>query len=204
MQGKFIVIEGGDGSGKTTMVRLAQEMFPDVVVTREPGGAPFAEMIRQVILCNDAKDADANTQFGLFWASRADHMRNKVIPTVMAGKHIVTDRFDSSSYAYQIHGQQNVHLKELFFAVRKVYLNDFVPHMYIFLDVDPKEGFRRRASEKGYDTNHFDERALDFHERIREGYLEFLQHVPHKIVDANKPLEDVKRSFIDTLKSVIA
>ncbi len=199
------MIEGGEGSGKTTMVKLVKELFPSIIISREPGGAPFAEKIRSVILSVDAKHADANTHFGLFWASRADHVKNTVIPTLNKGKHLITDRFDSSSYAYQIHGQENKHLKELFFNVRNVYLNKTVPHIYIFLDVDPKTGLQRRSKEKGYDINinHFDQRDINFHKRIRKGYLEFFKHVPHKIVDANRPLEEVKSDFLTVIKKVL-
>jgi dTMP kinase len=194
-KGKFIVIEGGEGSGKTTLVAMVRELFPHVVVSREPGGAPFAEKIRSVILSPDAKEADANTQFGLFWAARADHMKNTVIPAITSGKIVLLDRFDSSSYAYQIHGQENKHLRKLFFEVRKIYLGKHVPHLYIFLDVKPEIGMQRRASQKGYDVNHFDERDVVFHTRIRKGYLEFLKYVPHKIIDAHQPLEKVKEDF---------
>lgn len=202
-KGRFIVIEGGEGSGKTTMVKLAKELLPNAVVTREPGGAPFAEKIREIILSPDAKNADANTQFGLFWAARADHMKNTVIPALMNGKDVITDRFDSSSYAYQIFGQENKHLKDLFMKVREVYLGQWVPNMYVFLNVDPKEGVRRRATQKGYDVNHFDERAADFHDRVMKGYMEFFKTVPHMIVDANQQLELVKEDFKKALQKIV-
>jgi len=200
-KGKFIVIEGGEGSGKTTIVKYAKEIATDSLITREPGGSVFAEKIRSIILSPDAKDADANTQFGLFWAARADHVKNLIAPAIVEGKNIITDRFDASSYAYQVHGQENPHLKELFMYVRKTYLNDTVPDLYIFLDVDPKIGIARRASDKGYDINHFDERTFDFHERVRTGYFEFFKAVPHVIIDANQSLEKVKKDFKKALEN---
>ncbi len=202
-RGKFIVIDGGDGSGKTTLVKFVKDIFPDIVTTREPGGSPFAEKIREVVLSQDAKDADANTQFGLFWASRADHIKNTVVPALSSGKNVISDRMDSSSYAYQIHGQQNKHLKELFFEVRKVYLSKWKPDLYIFLDVKPEEGARRQALQRKHDLNHFDKRALDFHRRVRTGLLEFLKSVPHVIIDANQPLEKVKEDFVKVLNKTL-
>jgi len=202
-KGKFIVIEGGEGSGKTTIVKLIKETFPSLVVTREPGGSPFAEKIRSLILSSDAKDADANTQFGLFWAARADHVKNTIIPALQKGISVISDRFDSSSFAYQIYGQENQHLKKLFFQVRKIYLGNCIPDIYIFLDVDPKEGLKRRANEKGYDKNHFDERNLDFHIRIREGFLEFLKNVSHVVINANLSLEKVKAESLKKIKSIL-
>ena len=197
----FIVIEGGEGSGKSTMVTKAKELFPFAMVTREPGGAPFAEKIREVILSPAASAADANTQFALFWAARADHLKNTIIPALKVGGSVISDRFDASSYAYQIHGQQNEHLRDLFLKMREVYLGKHTPDLYIFLDVDPKEGIRRRAMHRGYDVNHFDKRTVDFHERVRAGYLEFFKDMPHKIIDANKPLAEVEKEFKKILKS---
>lgn len=200
--GKFIVIEGGEGSGKSTMVKVAQEYFPQVLVTREPGGSPFAEMIRKLILCDEAKEAHGETQFGLFWAARFDHVHNKVKPALEKGINVLTDRFDSSSFAYQIYGQEAKHLKDLFLKMRQVYLKEYTPDLYIYLQVDPKEGMRRVAQRKGI-SNHFDNRAIDFHHRLHEGYMDFLNLVPHIIIDANGPMEDVQTHFLKTLKNVL-
>lgn len=201
-KGKFIVIEGGEGSGKSTMVKIAKEHFPNVLITREPGGSPFAEMIRTLILSDEAKDAHGETQFGLFWAARFDHVHNKVKPALEQGIHVLTDRFDSSSYAYQIYGQEAKHLKDLFLKMREVYLREHTPDLYIYFQVDPQEGLRRVAERKGK-ANHFDTRTIDFHHRIHDGYLDFLSLVPHEIVDANKPMVEVQTDFLKILKNVL-
>lgn len=203
-RGKFIVLDGGEGSGKSTQIKHLKEIYSDgsIIFSREPGGSPFAEKIRSVILSDDAKDADANTQFGLFWAARADHMKNTIIPALEKGVHVVCDRFDSSSYAYQIHGQENSHLKELFFEMRKVYLGKYVPDLYVFLDVDPKVGCERRHNQKG-SVNHFDDRNMAFHERIREGFKEFFAKVNHKTIDSNCKLEDMTKEVENTIKQAI-
>jgi dTMP kinase len=202
-RGKFIVIEGGEGAGKTTMIKAIHRNFPDVVVSREPGGAPLAEKIRDIILSPDAGTASAKTQFALFWAARADHMENTVIPALRSGKHVVTDRFDGSSFAYQIHGQQNSSLEDLFFEMRQVYLGEWPPDMYVFLDVLPEEGLRRRASEKGNVLNHFDQRNLLFHERIYRGYQEFLPKVPHRVIDARPALVEVEPVFLELIRTLL-
>jgi len=201
-RGKFIVLEGGEGCGKTTLVKLIQEKFPHVLTTREPGGSPFAEKIRQVILSDEAKDAFGETQFGLFWAARYDHIKNKILPALLEGTHVVSDRFDSSSYVYQMHGQEALHLRDLFLKTREVYLRDCQPDLYVFLDVDPKTGLERVAKRKEI-SNHFDLRTLDFHNRIREGYYEFLKLVPHKVIDANQSLEKVSSDLISLFKTLI-
>lgn len=201
-RGKFIVIEGGEGSGKSTMVKIAQEHFPHMLITREPGGSPFAEMIRKLILCDEAKDAHGETQFGLFWAARFDHVHNKVKPALENGIHVLTDRFDSSSFAYQIYGQEAKHLKDLFLKMREVYLKEYTPDLYIYLQVDPKEGLRRVAERKGK-ANHFDTRTIDFHHRLHEGYMDFLNLVPHKIINANESMGGVQSHFLKILKDVL-
>lgn len=201
-KGKFIVIEGGEGAGKSTLINFIQEQFPAALVTREPGGSPFAEMIRSLILCDEAKSAHGETQFGLFWAARFDHVHNKVKPALERGTAVFTDRFDSSSFAYQIYGQGARHLKDLFLKMREVYLREYTPDLYIYLQVDPQEGLRRVAERKGK-ANHFDGRAIDFHHRLHEGYLDFFTIVPHKIIDANKPVESVQSDFLKILKDVL-
>lgn len=205
-RGKFIVIEGGDGSGKTTMVALARELYgtrSDVLITREPGGSPYAEMIRQVILKPEGKNADANTMFSLFWASRADHMKHYIRPKLESNGIVIADRFDASSYAYQIFGQENMQLKDLFWHMRDVYLNEIVPDLYIYLDVSPEEGVRRIALRKGEGKNHLDDREISFHKRVRDGYHDFLKNVPHVIIDAGGSLESVKTEFARTLREVL-
>lgn len=203
-RGKFIVLEGCEGAGKSTQIEELEKKYGDkIITTREPGGSPFAEVIRSVILSSSAKEADSKTQFGLFWAARADHMRNTVIPALKAGKHVVCDRFDSSSYIYQIYGQEDPSLKDLFFKVREVYLGEYVPDVYIFLDVDPQEGLSRKNKQKGIVLNHFDQRDLSFHKRVREGLMEFFEIVSCKKIDANKSFKKVSNELVKVIDSVI-
>lgn len=170
--GKFIVIDGGEGSGKGTVLDALKGTFPQgFVFTREPGGTPLAEKIREVIFCEEAREADALTTFALFWAARADHMEKKVRPALENGLHVVSDRFDLSTFAYQLYGQQNLNLLDLFWRMREMYSVP-VPDLYIYLDVDPVIGLER--TRKRGDGNHYDEKDIEFHQRVREGYREFL------------------------------
>ncbi|TSC58213.1 MAG: dTMP kinase [Parcubacteria group bacterium Greene0416_79] len=149
----------------------------------------------------EAATASAGTQFGLIWAARFDHVRAKIRPALQAGRIVISERFDASTYAYQIHGQEAMHLKLLFFEFRKL-LGDCVPDLYIFLDVSPAEGLRR-VRESRRRTDHFEDRPTAFHARVRAGYLEFFIHVPHVIVDANRPLEEVQREAVSICSKYI-
>ncbi len=202
-KGKFIVIEGGEGSGKSTMIKEVEKVFGDkVLVTREPGGSPFAEEIRYLMRNHPLSgDADANTQFGLIWASRASHLKDTVRPALNSGKNVLSDRFDSSTWAYQICGQDGGHLKEIFSQIQKLFVGNTKPDLYVFLDVDPETGMKRKVLAKNEEEpNHFDKQTLEFHNRVREGYLEFFKTVPSVIIDANAPLEEVKKNFIEVFK----
>ena len=128
-KGLFIVVDSGEGSGKTTQLKKAQEFFGNkLVLTREPGGSPYAEEIRHLILkSTHAGQADAKTLFALFWAARADHMKNTVLPALKAGKIVISDRFDSSTFAYQIIAQGAKELKKFFWQMRDFYLGDVKP-----------------------------------------------------------------------------
>lgn len=195
----LIVVDGGDGSGKSTLVNMLNELFPQVslTITREPGGSPFAEKIRSLARGDDAKDAPAETHFGLMWASRADHIERHIKPLLKKG-HVVSDRFDSSTYAFQIYGQKNKKLEDLFWKTRAVYLSELKPSIYIYVDVPPEIGrarVQKRAATTSEKLNHFDEMPLDFFKRIRKGYQHFLKKVPHIVINGNQPFDKVVEEF---------
>lgn len=193
--GKFIVIDGGEGTGTTTMSKYVAEN-KQMLWTREPGGSPFAEDIRKLILSDVAKHADAETMFGLFWAARRDHLLQTVAPALMSGKGVVCDRFDSSTWAYQIIAQEQPQLRDLFWKMREHYVADLKPDLYIFLDVEPSVGLLR-ARGRGGALTHFDERALSFHTKVREGFLEFARLVDGIVVDAGQPMDAVKNQVLE-------
>ena len=205
-RGKFIILEGGEGAGKSSQLRDLKDIYGDrIIVTREPGGTPYAEEIRHLILKSEhAGQADAKTHFALFWAGRADHLKNTIIPALENGINVISDRFDSSTFAYQIHGQEAKELSDFFWQMRDFYLNEVTPDIYIYMDVSTEEGLRRKNTQVNQDEiNHFDQRKVDFHNRMREGFMEFLKKVPHKIVDANSSKEEVKKLLIQAIDEVL-
>ena len=118
-KGTFIVIDGGEGSGTTTVSKEIVKQFGwGAIYTREPGGSLYAEKIRELVLSDDAKTSDAETQFALFWAARRDHIKKTVAPALAEGKVVICDRFDSSTYAYQLIAQEQIQLVELFWKIR--------------------------------------------------------------------------------------
>lgn len=206
MTGMFIVFEGGEGSGKSGKSKFVVENLVsegiDALWTREPGGSPYAEIIRAVILDQShGKHADAETLFGLFWAARRDHLLKTVIPAIERGAIVISDRFDGSTYAYQIVGQEQAQLKKLFWVMREHYVGKYAPQHYIFCDLEPSIGIAR-AKGRVEQTTHFDEREIEFHERVREGYWEFFStgRIPHTIMDASLPFEEAKQKSLELVR----
>jgi len=202
---KFIVIEGGEGSGKSSLLIALKETLGDsIFVTREPGGSPYAEAIRDATLKNPlAKNAPTETTLCLMFAARFDNTLNHIVPSLKKGIPVIADRFDASSYAYQIFAQSDGVLEKVFWNLRERLI--VVPDLYIYVEVDPKEGLKRASSrnqslltEKKYD--HFDDREIDFHKKVSKGYKEFFSKVPHVVVNANQSFEKVKKDFIKVVK----
>lgn len=204
-RGKFIVVDGCEGAGKTTAIKSLPESLNGhkINITHEPGGTPFADKIRALILSEDAHDSGAETMFGLMWGARAEHLKNKIIPALSRGETVICDRFDSSTYAYQIKAQGAGHLKDLFWQTRKAYLGEAVPDLYLFFDVEPSLGLQR-VSERNEAKTHFDERRLEFHALVREGFKEFLREVPHKIIDANRDIVSVRDDFLEAVADLLS
>lgn len=204
-KGTFIVIDGGDGSGTTTVSKeLVKQFGWGAIYTREPGGSPYAEKIRELILSDDAKMTDAETQFALFWAARRDHVKKVILPALEEGKVVICDRFDSSTYAYQIvaHGQDQ--LAELFWKIRDSFLGDCIPDAYILLDVDPEIGIAR-ARARSEKLNYLDKKKLEFHQEVRAGLREFIMTKVERgiVIDAEQPLEKVIEQTLEEVNKVV-
>ncbi len=202
--GQLIICEGGEGSGKTTLIKnLATELTAAggvTLVTREPGGTVFAEEVRELLIKkrqNDADYASLGAQLLGHYAARFDHLAKVIKPALMADKIVLCDRFELSTYAYQVYGRE-AELRPLFSTLHQEVcslLNDF-KLTYLICDLDPTEGLRRVSSRQG-ETNYFDELDLSFHHRVREGTKIGQEYIAdcfkfHTIDASKSPAEMVK------------
>lgn len=191
----FISFEGGEGSGKSTVIReIARRIEKEgreVVLTREPGGTPIGEKIRDVILDKENGAMDPRTEALLYAASRRQHLKEKIIPALREGKVVITDRFLDSSLAYQGMarglGIAEVYQMNLFAT------EGLEPDLTLFFDLAPEKGMERIEANPNREVNRLDLEKMDFHEKVRHGFETLAKDNPHRIVtiDASKPLEEV-------------
>lgn len=185
--GMFITIEGGEGSGKTTLIQTLADTLRksgyEVITTREPGGIPIAEQIRTVILDPSHTAMDARTEALLYAASRRQHLVEKVLPALAQGAIVVCDRFVDSSLAYQGYAR-GLGMDEVW-EINRFAIQDTMPDLTLFLDVSPEVGLSRINAASDREINRLDLERHSFHERVREGYGLLLQRFPERIVRVN-------------------
>lgn len=199
----FIVLDGLDGSGKGTQIdrlkkRVSQEGFR-ACFTREPGGEPYAEKIRDVIMSKAGMRADPRTHFLLFWAARNEHMLKRIIPTRASGTTMFSDRFDSSTFAFQLYGEECLYLRDEFFRQRSDVIGDDGPSLYIIFDLPPEVAFERMHGDQLRTRSHFDERPIEYHARVRDGFREFAKHFPVTIMNADRTEDEIHSDVWDAV-----
>lgn len=194
-KGYFITLEGGEGSGKSSVIKLIVERLQkegyQVLQTREPGGVKIAEEIRNIILDKDNTSMDGKTEALLYAASRRQHLVEKVIPALDKGMIVISDRYIDSSLVYQGVargiGIQEVYEMNLF-AIDKI-----LPNLTLILDIEPEIGLQRINKNNQREVNRLDLESLSFHHKVRDGYRKLKDLYPERIeiVDASKSLEEV-------------
>lgn len=200
MRGKLITFEGGEGSGKTTVLKEIAESLENAgvpfIVTREPGGIEIAEKIRHIILDPQNTAMDGRTEALLYAAARRQHLVERVIPALEQGIHVFCDRFVDSSLAYQGHarGLGTEHI----LAVNTFATEGIVPDLTFYLDIEPEKGLARIAANKGREVNRLDLEGLAFHYKVREGYLMIADTYPDRIVTINADRE--KERVVNEIK----
>ncbi len=205
MKGLFISIEGPDGSGKSTQIENIKKFFEDknieIVFTREPGGTPIGERIREIILDNAFNEMDSMTEAMLYAASRAQHVAEVIRPALEAGKVVVCDRFVDSSLAYQGYGRN---LGDAVSVINSYAVGECMPDVTFLMKLDPNVG-KHRIEENRDNQDRLEHEKLTFHNRVYKGYLELEKMYPERIIgiDASLGIDEIKEEIYRKLEEII-
>jgi dTMP kinase len=204
----FLTFEGGEGAGKTTLIarikRYFEEKGAEVVSTREPGGTPLGEKLREIVL-NGGKDLalPSKAELLIFLAARASHVEQLIRPALKQNKVVLCDRFNDSTVAYQgIARALGLQETESLCAFAT---DNLEPDMTFYLDLNPEEGFgRMKKAERTQDR--MESETIDFHQKVRNGFLELAKRHPQRIkrLDASKSAEEVFEQALKHLESIDA
>lgn len=205
MRGKFITVEGTEGVGKSTNMAFVENYLQqagiDVVVTREPGGTPLSEKIRDMLL--DAKQVAIceDTELLMMFAARAQHLNELILPALDKGQWVLCDRFTDASYAYQGGGRgiDETRIAELEQWVQ----GDLRPDLTLLLDMPIDEGLERAGKRSAPDR--FEQEKQDFFEKVRNCYLERAERYPErfKVIDARPAIEQVQQQITEALEPLL-
>lgn len=197
-RGKFVVIEGGLGCGKTTQIELLKKILKRKwKYYREPGGTPYGERVRDAVQGLNGYDVEEYASMFGYSASRANLIRGVIVPLLDKGLNIVLDRYWYSTYAYQSIGKVS---KKDIILISKIATKDLKPDLIIHFDLDPKVAISRKDG-KG-DTDRYDLKKLDFHKKVRKNYKELAKIVGKKwkTIDASRSIEVIHNDTINILK----
>lgn len=204
---RFITFEGGEGSGKSTQARLLAERLKhagiDTLLTREPGGSPFAEQVREFILGGKQAPHPPLSEALLFYAARADHLAHTIRPALSADRWVIADRFSDSTRVYQgaAGGVSSADID----TIDRIVVGDTTPALTLILDLAPEEGLRRAAERRpdGARTDPFEARELDFHKRLRAGFLAIATAEPQRciVIDASGPAAPIAATIWRTIET---
>lgn len=206
MKGLFITLEGGEGSGKTTIAQMLKEALEPqkhVMITREPGGVKIAEEIRNVIVDVNNTEMDARTEALLYAASRRQHLVEKVKPVLNQGGIVICDRFIDSSLVYQGIGRglgiENVYNMNLFAT------EGMMPDLTLFFDIKPEEALKRIQLDDEREVNRLDLESLSFHQSVYEGYKKIAYMYPERIktINAACSIDDVLQQALKEIDKVL-
>jgi len=202
-RGRFISFEGGEGGGKSTQLkRLAERLRAagrTVVATREPGGSPGAETIRDLLVRGDADRWSPTTETLLMYAARRDHIERVIAPALARGDWVVSDRFADSTRAYQ--GAAGGTEPQLIAALERHVLGETRPDLTLLLDLPPEVGLTRADARAGVETR-FESKGLAFHARLRDAFLEIAAREPERccVIDATADVDTVARAVMSAVE----
>lgn len=200
-RGKFITLEGIDGAGKSTHVAYIRQLIEargvSVIETREPGGTPLGEALRELLL---TRDMHADTELMLMFAARAEHLRMRILPALERGEWVLCDRFSDASFAYQ-GGGRGVDRARLS-ALERWVQDDFQPDLTLLFDIDPELALARREHARAADR--FEAEALEFFARVRAAYLDRAREFPQRfrVIDASASMEVIRAELARIVENV--
>lgn len=197
--GIFISLEGGEGAGKSTQLKLLEESLTthgiDIVRTREPGGVPSAETIRNLLVNGETDKWRPLTETLLHFAARHEHISRLIQPALEKGQWVLCDRFADSTTAYQGYAQ-NIDLKTIS-TLYDLAVGKIEPNLTIILDLPVEVGLER-AEDRGVGGTRYERMGLEFHQRLRDGFLQIAKNNPHRcsIVDATQTIEEISKNIM--------
>lgn len=203
MSGKFIVIDGGDGAGKSTQLKMLGDYLLkkgiETVQTKEPGGTEVGLEIRKLLVEGDKDKMDAIAEALLYYADRRIHLTKKIWPALEKGQWVLSDRFADSTKAYQYYGYNKRVSKEVLDDLYNLVVGEgHAPDLVIIMDLNPIIGLERSFAKIGNKETRHESRGLEFHNNLRQGFLEIAKENPtlYKVVDANKSIEEIHEEII--------
>lgn len=205
MNGKFIVFEGPDGSGKTTIIKKVKELLENedyaISYYREPGGTEISEKIRSIIIDNENHMMDAKTEALLFASSRAQLVAEKIIPDLKEGKIVICDRFVMSSLLYQGLGRKLG--MDKIKTINDFAIGDLKPDLTLFFNIDYKTALERKRAN--FSPDRLENEDFSFHKKIFDGYLEMADLYKDEIkkVDARKSIDDLTEEVINIIYQLL-
>ena len=203
MRGLFITLEGGDGAGKSTQIKNIKSFFEKkglvVVHTREPGGTPISEKLRDILLDSNNREMEAVTEMLIYAAARAQHVRELVMPQLEKGSIVICDRFLDSSIAYQTYGRK---LGDMVEIVNGYATDGLTPDLTFWMDIDPDAGKERVSKMGDFDRLEMEER--DFHYRVYDGYKKIAENNPERVkrIDATRSVEEISEEIVNYLEEI--
>jgi dTMP kinase len=210
--GCFITFEGPEGCGKTTQIKLLADSLAEkgsrVLLTREPGGCPISDKIREVLLDAANSGMVPLTELFLYAAARAQHVSEIITPALEAGNIVICDRFTDATVAYQGHGRQ-LDLA-LIGQLNRLAIGQLRPHLTILLDCPVEIGLGRAVARieatKGAKEERFEQESIQFHQRVRAGYLQLAAAEPDRfvVIDGNQDIMDVQAAITTAVLSRLA
>lgn len=207
MPGTFVTFEGGEGTGKSTQLKLLADVIMargiSLIQTREPGGTPEAEALRALLVNGDPGRWTAEAEALLNYAARASHLQKIIRPALASGKFVLCDRFSDSTRAYQ--GYAGGCDLKLLDALEASIVGNTRPALTLILDIDPAMGLARAKSRADGSEDRYERKGLEFHERLRAGFLQIAAAEPKrcKVIDASGAIDEVKARVLAAVEPVL-